>query len=298
MSGAPGAVESVVSLFGLCSNAGRWGRDDERGTLNLIDAGAVRRAIATVTKGDVVALGRLLVADGSDGGSSPVRLQVFHSSEDRRDALDTLTISQHGFEVTHLDAVGHSFFEGMAYNGRHAVDIVHAQGLGFGDISAVADGVVTRGILIDIARARGCDHLAATEGISAQHLADAEECGGTEVLAGDAVFIRVGIGSSRPDDCGRRAGLLGSAVQWLHQRGVALYSGDCIERLPGEDDRVPMVLHQVGHVAMGLAILDNPDVERLRAACDRHDRSKFMLVVAPLPIRGGTGSAVNPLALF
>lgn len=292
-------TEPLVPLFELCSNTGRWGHDDERGTLNFIDASVVRRAVATVTEGDVVALGTMPAANAPDAeGFAAVRLEVFHDSADGRDALDTVAISAHGFEVTHLDAVSHSFFEGTAYNGRRAEEIVRPQGVEFGGVEAMAGGIVTRGILLDVAQARGRHSLETTDGISAEDLTDAERRCGAQVLEGDAVFVRAGIGLGGPGPDGRRAGLLASAVRWLHERRVALYSGDCIERLPGEDQRVPMVLHQVGHVAMGLAILDNPDVERLRAACERHDRSQFLLVVAALAIGGATGCAVNPVAIF
>lgn len=299
MTEGPHAVESFVPLFDLCSNIGRWGYNDERGTLNFINSGVVKRAIATVTEGDVVALGKMPLVNASDaGGSCAVRLNVFYDVADGRDALDTVAISPHGFEVTHLDAVSHSFFEGMAYNGRRADEIVHPEGLEFGGIEAMADGIVTRGLLLDVAKAQGRDRLEMTDGVSAEDLTAAVRYCGEEVLDGDAVFVRTGIGSGGPREDGYRAGLLGSAVQWLYQHNVSLYSGDCIERLPSEDGRVPMVLHQVGHVAMGLSILDNPDVERLSAACDQHGRSHFLLVVAALGIRGATGCAVNPLAVF
>ena len=95
-----------------------------------------------------------------------------------------------------------------------------------------------------------------------------------------------------------REGLLADAVAWLHARDVALYAGDCIERLPSGYPRLPMPLHQIGLVAMGLCILDAPDVEALAAACATRARHEFVLLVAPLRIPGGTASPVNPLAIF
>jgi kynurenine formamidase len=85
---------------------------------------------------------------------------------------------------------------------------------------------------------------------------------------------------------------------WLHEREVSVYSGDCIEALPSNEPGLDMPLHQLGAAAMGLAILDNPDIEGLADACSRHGRHDFALVIAPLKIQGGTGCAVNPLALF
>ncbi len=87
-------------------------------------------------------------------------------------------------------------------------------------------------------------------------------------------------------------------MPWLHERDVALFTGDCIEQQPSGYERVPLPLHQVGMVAMGLAILDCVDMERVAEECARFGRSTFLLVVAPLALPGGSSSAVNPLAVF
>jgi kynurenine formamidase len=287
-------------LFEYCSNTGRWGVEDERGTLNFIDAPVVLRALATVTAGEVVALGRLTAprARASDDGTLDfLQLQVFRGPTGR-DALDRQTLAPHGFELTHLDAVGHTSYGGFAYNGRLMDDVVRAEGLSSCGVEAAASGIVTRAVLLDVARSRGRARLDPDEGISAEDLADAERAAGLAVLRGDAVLVRAGTGGAGPTRDGRRAGLLASAVRWLHDHEIALYGGDCIERLPGEDVDLPMVLHQIGHAAMGLAILDNPDIASAREACDRHGRSAFLLIVAPLPLKGGTGSLVNPLGIF
>jgi hypothetical protein len=293
MSFSP-ADSQVAALLRSCSNEGRWGEHDERGTLNFINSGTTLEAVRAVRTGEVVPLGRLLTPGGQDHPGSPVWLAVWSSSG--HDALDTVTISPHGFEVTHLDAVGHSFFEGAAYNGRRAEQLVDPAGLHCCDIS-VMGGIVTRGVLLDVARARGAE---TASGIGPDDLERAELLAGTRVRSGDAIFVRSFArgAPSGPGPDGRRPGLLAAAIPWLHDREVALYSGDCIEQLPGTDPRVPMPLHQIGHVAMGLAILDNPDVDALRQACDRNRRAEFLLIAAPLPLSGATGSAVNPLAIF
>lgn len=283
-------------IFEACSNAGRWGNGDARGTLNYIDQAVVLRGLSCASAGEVVALGTLPPPHPFDA-DAPVRLQVYASDPSGRDAADVVAISPHGFEITHLDAIGHSFFEGTAYNHRSSKEVFDESGLQFGGIDAMAGGIVTRGVLLDVERSRGIDGLV-DGAVTASDLSAAEAASGTTVLPGDAVFVRSGIDRGGPDVQGRRPGLVADAVIWLHERQVAVYSGDCIERMPGDDRRLPMVLHQVGHVAMGLAILDNPDMAALRAACDRHDRSEFLLVVAPLRLEGATGCAVNPLAVF
>jgi hypothetical protein len=294
VQGAP-----VPPLFKDCSNTDRWGPDDQLGTLNLIGSDVVLRALRTCTEGVVVALGRPIVPQDGEGeqpgSGNSFELKVY-SGPERRDALDRQVLSVHGFDVTHLDAVGHSFYKGTGYNGHRMDDIVRPGGLSACGIEAMSGGIVTRAVLLDILRCRGEVPLSPEDGVSAGELDEAERRSGAKVLPGDAVLVRTGL-AGWPEPDGRRAGLEASAVRWLHERQVALYGGDCIERLPGDDD-FAMVLHQVGHAAMGLAILDNADLGPVRAACDLYGRQSFMLVIAPLPIRGATGTAVNPLAVF
>jgi kynurenine formamidase len=282
------------ALLAECSNAGRWGEDDERGTLNYISTRTVLAAIGTVRTGEVISLGRQLTPQPKGQPGAAVTLTVWSGSGDG--TLDTAAITPHGFEITHLDAVGHSFLNGLAYNGRNAETIVARAGLLECDIAAMG-GIVTRGVLLDVASVRGAENA---DDIGPEDLDRAEALAGTRVGAGDAVFVRSA--STAPTAASatadRRAGLLPTAVPWLHRREVAVYSGDCIEKMPSGDPGLPMPLHQIGHVAMGLAILDNPDVEVLLRACDRNGRATFLLVIAPLSLRGATGCAVNPLAVF
>ena len=85
---------------------------------------------------------------------------------------------------------------------------------------------------------------------------------------------------------------------WLRERDVALFGGDCVELLPGPDPDLPLPLHQLGIGAMGLTLLDWPHLDRVLAMCAQLQRTQFLLTVAPLPIVGGTGSPVNPIATF
>ena len=95
-----------------------------------------------------------------------------------------------------------------------------------------------------------------------------------------------------------RAGLDLDAVLWLHDRDVALFTGDCIERLPSTDAALPLPLHQIGLTAMGMPLLDWPRLTDLLSACAQYDRNDFLLTVAPLRIPGAAGSPVNPIATF
>jgi hypothetical protein len=294
--------EEVLALFETCSNAERWGADDERGTLNYVTPEKRLEALALVRDGLTLSIGRDLVTRGSTQVPPSAVHVLTYAGHEPNAALELLTLVPHGFEMTHLDAVAHSYFEGRIYNNRRAAEAVTTGGVRFGSIMAAADGIVTRGILLDVAAARGVEHLRAEDGISVADLEAAEALAGTRVGRGDAIFVRSGQAlrerAEGPIGDGPREGLLAEVVPWLHEREVALYSGDCIERMPSGHERVPMPLHQIGMVAMGLAIMDCADCERLAESCRRLGRFEFCLVVAPLRVPAGTASAVNPIALF
>ncbi len=286
----------VLTLFKTCRNWSRWPDAPERGTLNYITPEVRLRALRLVRHGIVVSLGRNL----SMKDSAPAEFSRRMAAGDDHSVTDETTIAPHGFTVTHMDAVGHSHFQRQIYGG-HAVDSgVLTHGLPYASINAMGDGVVTRGVLLDIPRVRGVPFLENGDGIGVDDLLAAERLAGVTVEPGDAVFIRSSLDGQSPamHDKSRRTGMEPGTVAWLHQRQVAVYSGDCIERLPSGYPTVPLPLHQIGHVAMGLAILDNPDMGRLYAATQQYQCSTFLLMVAPLRIMGGTGSAVNPLAIF
>jgi kynurenine formamidase len=292
----------VIALFDRCSNRGRWGDDDELGTLNLITPAKRLAALAGVRAGRCASIGRDLVTRGSrHSPPSAVHLMTY-SGPEPAGAADALLLVPHGFEVTHMDALAHAYFEGAVYNGRTAAEAVPRDGIAFGSIHAARDGILTRGVLLDVPAALGVEHLEPGDGIGAAELEAAERLAGVRVEAGDAVVVRSGLDRREavrgPGPEEPREGLLPDAVLWLHERGVAVFSGDCIERLPSGYPRVPLPLHQVGLVAMGLMILDATDVESLRELCRDEGRSDFLFVASPLRLPGGSGSPVNPLVVF
>ena len=172
----------------------------------------------------------------------------------------------------------------------------------FASVHALREGIFTRGVLLDVAKARGVDYLRPDEGVYPEDLEAAEKMADVMVESGDAIFVRVGLGAREAvegeENPSSRAGLMAECLPWIHEREVAVYSGDCIERMPSVYPLVPMPLHMIGLVAMGLVMLDNPDVECLAEAARTASRSEFLVTCAPLRIPGGTGSAVNPIAVF
>ena len=281
-----------------CSNQGRWGEDDERGTLNYVTPAVTLAALRLATSGDVVSISHDIPRFQSEV-SGTAHLKVWRNGPWLE---DTVSISPHGFEVTHLDAVVHASIDDRRYNGRRTSDIFDGGLLSFGSIMAMSSGIVTRGVFLDVAEARGVDRLETGEGVSLEDIRKAEVQSAVSVREGDAILLRSGIGQrdhwSTPAGAVSRPGLLPEVIPWLHEKRVAVYGGDCAELLSPGGAEGDFPLHQVGLPAMGLALLDNPEVEVLRAACQRHGRQEFLLLVAPLRIRGATGSAVNPLAVF
>ena len=214
---------------------------------------------------------------------------------------DALTLHVHGWS-THLDALGHIYTDGVGYNGRRRAEIFTSDGLTANAIIAMKDGVFTRGVLLDVAATRGVPWLAHDHVITRAELERAEDVAGIRVEAGDALLVHTGLSARLAADAShqadRRAGLGIDAVLWLRERDVALFGGDCVELLPGPDPELPLPLHQLGIGAMGLTLLDWPRLDGLLALCSQLDRREFLFTVAPLPIVGGTGSPVNPIATF
>jgi kynurenine formamidase len=191
------------------------------------------------------------------------------------------------------------------YGGRPAGLVTRADGARHNAVTAAAQGIATRGVLLDVARLRGVDWLEPGEGVFPDELDAAEARAGVRVGRGDAVLLRTGYGRKKrergPDrvqDVGR-AGWHAACLPWLRERDVALIGADTAQDVhpcgyPGF--RSPV--HAIGIVAMGLWLLDNCDLEPLAEACARAGRCEFMLQVNPLRLAGVTGSPVNPIALF
>jgi kynurenine formamidase len=263
----------------------------------------VLQALALPRLGRTLSVAHDLSPKASPKNSDPLRYRMLHTGHaDSWSALDAIEVQSHGFAVTHLDAVGHVFHDGTMYNRRRAADHITPAGMTANSIMAMADGIVTRGVFLDVARARGVPWLDAGEGVTAADLSAAEQLAGVSVEPGDAVFVRTGLGAREAEqgdeDPSTRAGLTAECVPWLHDHAVAVFSGDCVDQIPSGYPGLPLPLHQVGMVAMGLCMLDTTDVETLAAVTAEVGANEFLLFASPLRIPGGTGSAVNPIAVF
>jgi kynurenine formamidase len=171
-------------------------------------------------------------------------------------------------------------------------------------ITNAKQGVVTRGILLDIARLKGVEYLEPGAPIYVEDLEAAEREAGVRVGPGDVLFVRAGRWARRADEgpwaTGQiAAGLHASVAPWLHERGVAMLGSDYTsDVLPSGVEGVAMPIHQLTLVSMGMWLFDNLDLEAVAAEAVEQGRWEFMLVAAPLAVPGGTGAPLNPVAIF
>jgi kynurenine formamidase len=216
---------------------------------------------------------------------------------------DYFAIAPHGFATSHIDALCHIFHEGRIFNGYPA-ETVTAHGATRLGIHHLRSGIVTRGVLLDVPEARGVDALEPGEPIFPEDLEAAEGRTGVRVRAGDALLVRTGRWRWRDehgpwDLGGRAAGLDASCLPWLRARDVAALGSDGVsDVMPSRVEGVGMPIHTVTLVVMGVHLLDNLDFDALATACAEEGRWEFLFTVAPLVLRRGTASPVNPIAVF
>jgi kynurenine formamidase len=291
------------------SNWGRWGKDDQKGTLNLITESKRKQAAALVKEGFAVSLAVDLNSEKAADNPDPYEITM--RAPDNSSMSSRISLVAHGEYQTHLDSLGHVFPNGKMYNGYPAKDYVTIQGgVTKNSIINQKGGVFTRGILMDIPRLKGVPYLEPGTPIYVEDLEAWEKQAGVKVAAGDAVFIRTGRWVRRaklgPWASGMQAaGLDASVSPWLKSRDVALIgSEDALSVRPAPPTNqvnVPgknHVVHDFAIDALGLPIIDDCDLTALSEAAAARKRWEFLLTVAPLPIPNGTGSPVNPIALF
>jgi kynurenine formamidase len=319
---APG-VETVRRLARQCSNWGRWGPEDQLGTLNHILERDVVAASTLVRTGRVFSLaipvdehgpqsggfGRfnpihLMIRDGNAAATGTV-VRDFYGGNDRwiRGTDDLLILPlQSG---TQWDSLAHIVFENRIYNGYDATT-VGSKGAIRNDIANARDRVVGRGVLLDVPRSRGLGWLEPGEPIHAEDLESCARSQGVTVGRGDIVLIRTGqIAQCRAAGAwgsyagGPAPGLALDTAAWIHERELSAVATDTwgMEVLPNETPDVFQPLHIILIVHMGLLIGEIFDLEALADDCADDGRYEFLFTAPPLPITGGVGSPVNPLAV-
>jgi kynurenine formamidase len=310
------------------SNWGKWGKDDQAGTINLITPAKRKASAALVREGVSVSMsldadlpkegstsgplpgmgGAPPAARGQGGGARTTWTLTSHPpGPEARDVaayvVDTIAVSYHGNNTTHLDAPSHLYYKGQIYNG-YLQSSYTDRGAGKDDVMGMKDGVFTRGVLFDIPKLKGVSFLGDEEAIFVEDLEAWEKKAGFKVEAGDAVLVRTGrwvrVREKGPLDLNRATpGLYASCVKWLRERGAAVLGSDVVQDVrPSRIEGVNQPIHQMALNSLGLPLIDNADLEALADAAARRRRWTYLLTMNPLRVPGATGGPVNPTAIF
>lgn len=313
----PGTVSIAEfdAVFESVKNWGRWGEDDQLGTLNYITPDTVRGAVRLVRTGRRVSMQLPInTVAGPDNPNPAIRYVVQGHDIDLgshgvRFGTDFFGLACHGDSTTHVDALCHVSYRGLTYNGRPAEAVLTSAGATSQDIGSYDQGIVSRGVLLDIPRFREVSWVEPGVAITRAELEACEESEGVEVREGDVLVVRTGHHRRRlelgPWDNGPapsgegKAGLHIDTIPWMHQRRISAFlpDGDG-ETVPSSVDGVPDAIHALQIVAMGMCAADSLDLEGVAAACREEERWDFLVVGLPLRLPGGTGSPWNPIAVF
>ena len=286
------------------SNWGRWGKDDQIGAMNLVTPAKRKQAARLVKEGTTVSLAGDVNTEQSVDNPRPYEHVMTQTGP--AGAGDSLSVSFHGYAHTHLDAFAHRFFDGKMWNGFSYEEVTKEEGAKKNSIYNLHNGIFTRGILMDIPRLKGMAYLEPGTRIYIDDLEAWEKTAGVKVSAGDAVFVRTGRWARRakvgPWNAGREtAGLDPSVIPWLKQRDVALLGSETAQDagpMPEGAEVGPLALHDFALILLGVHLMDDTNLERVAEVAAAQKRWEFLLTAAPLPVRNGTGSPMNPIAVF
>jgi kynurenine formamidase len=303
--------DHVRQLAARVSNTGRWGPDDQRGTLNLVDAAAVLRGVAAAREGRVFSLAIPFDEDGPQTGAIPGRdnprrtmlaVNAPYTGDPAGFCVNDDAVTMGVQAATHWDALAHVSYEGRLYNGVEAstVDERGASRLGIEHFGPL----VTRGIVADVARAHGVDHFDDGHAITADDLDAAVALAGVTVRPGDALLVRTGqMHFLRQGDRERFAnpspGLSTRSVEWLHDHGIAAVATDTLvfEVWPPEEPDVLLPVHLLHLVDMGLPQGQLWALDDLAVDCAADGRYEVLLCATPLPLTRSVGGPVAPTAV-
>jgi kynurenine formamidase len=296
------------ALFQAVSNWGRWGEDDELGTLNELSADRIVAAAGLVRSGETVTLSLPMDTEKRIDNPEPAvhRMTLLPDvdigSGALRFAKDYIGADYHNDSHTHIDAFCHVALDGKLYNGKPVA--LAQEGVAADTIDVVKDGLVGRGVLLDVPRLRGVPWLEPGEHVFPQDLEAAERAQAVTVGKGDILLVRTGharrLREMDPWDTeNAKAGLHPTATRFLSERRVAALGSDGnSDTAPSTTEGIDFPVHALTLNAMGLHLLDYLQFEDLVPACERAGRWEFLFVGAPLRIVGGTGSPLNPIAIF
>ena len=286
------------------SNWGRWGKDDQKGTLNLITREKTLAAMRLVIEGQTVSMALDLNKKADPLNANPFKHSLQVSTFGGHDvAGDEYSVEYHGFAHSHMDGLPHFIHKGKMYNG-YSVDILKETGAEKLGIENAKGGVITRGVLIDMPWLKGVGYLEPGTAITIADLESWEKKTGVTVGSGDVLLIRTGRWvrvreKGQWNFVGSAAGSHASVARWLKERDVAVIGSDGVsDVMPSGVEGLFNPLHELVLVGLGMPILDNLDLDPVAEAASKRNRWTFLFIGAPLRVPGGTGSPLNPLAVF
>jgi len=281
------------------NNWGRWGKNDEIGTMNLITPTKRKQAAALVKEGFSLSLASDADTEKAVDNPQPYEHEMLAIGNDR------IGVAFHGIAHTHLDSLAHINYNGIFYNGYKPdpEQVKKANGHAKNSIHNLKNGIFTRGILIDIPRMRGLKYLEPGTPIYVEDIEAWLKKAGLKLLPGDALFVRAGVWARRKEigpyergRTGKDAGLDPSVIPWLKKQDIAILAADHPQYVSPSE--VTGAVHDFALVSLGIHLIDNCDLEALSEAAAARNRWEFLLTAAPIPIVGGTGSPLNPIATF
>lgn len=300
------------------SNWGRWGADDELGTLNFITPGRILAATALPRLGQVISCALPFDQNGPQTGAAgrhnPIHYMLTHGGDALAGAQDHFP---GGFRYsddavtmplqcgTQWDSLAHVFYDGKMYNDRD-IRLVTGQGAAKNGIDALRHGVVGRGVLLDLPRHLGVEWLEDGQAIGPELLDACAEAQGVAIGSGDILIVRTGMmtrclaqGSWAGYVDGPAPGLSIHCAGWIYEREVAAICSDtaAVEVSPSEAEGCIAPLHMICLRNTGVLFGEIFALDLLARACAEDGRHAFLFTAPPLPITGAVGSPINPLAI-
>ena len=302
-------ADEFGELFRALNNWGRWGPEDQRGTLNHLTPERVAAATRLVKDGVTVTLSLPVNTEAAAHNPKPADHYMTELGPPDTAAnsvhflKDYVGADYHNDGHSHIDALCHVAYEGRMYNGRSA-GAASEDGAEVNTIRVLEAGLIGRGVLLDIPRHRGVPWLEPGEHVFREDLELAEREQNVAVGPGDILLVRTGH-AHRLAELGpwntaeAKAGLHPTAMSFIAERSVAALGSDGnSDTAPSSTEGVDFPIHVLAITAMGVHLLDYLQFEDLRAACEERNRWEFLFAASPLRIDGGTGSLINPTAVL
>lgn len=305
----PLTTEEFDGLYSTINNAGRWGADDQLGTLNYFGPENRVSAAKLVTTGRIVSMAHDWdTVAGPDNPRPALHYMIQVQEKEHPETLgswngDFLGADYHGRAMTHIDALCHYEYRGVLYNGIPQSS-VSSRGAEFGSVLAAKDGIVGRGVLLDVPRYRGVDWLEPGEAVLGPELKSVARAQNIELRRADICLVRTGhslrrtsLGAWAPFNLS--AGLHPTAMPWLHEAEIGVLGADSDNDVrPSSVSNMSDPVHVLALNAMGMLVLDNLQLDDVAEVCFELKRWEFLCVISPMRIPGGTGSPINPVAIF